>query len=407
MNIFGIILSGVCCFFVWFNVSAYQTPPPICLSSPPPYEIGGDFEFIVTEDGFALYKNSACTADGVATSVGVINANVVPTGSTKYLFGVDASTVVPNFEDIPASTFFSVSTANEGEFWVMQIEKRGSTFLKSCRAFTVLNPPKPPAISHLSVDVDIQGTMIRVEGAVAGDGFDFQLLEARSGDLVGISSEPAWETDDFNASEEPICFQTQYRGGICKGLSERSEPVCSIHLSQSEIELIWTSGGSGAPWVGEGYVVQEVKPTFNPINLVENITLLSTPKGSWVAEKPKTVRIVKLVSDGSGKIRQLGSNSVVVEAFPPIFFPTVFTPNNDSLNDTWGPVAAQVPSSIDLRIYNRLGQEIFVAHDWESCQWDGAIANETLPNGVYSYRFSYKWTPDAEKIKVGSFTLLR
>lgn len=62
------------------------------------------------------------------------------------------------------------------------------------------------------------------------------------------------------------------------------------------------------------------------------------------------------------------------------FIPNVFTPNGDGVNDTFEIVGLELFRSNVLRIYNRHGNEVYAAMDYQS-DWDG----QGLNDGTYYY----------------------
>ena len=68
--------------------------------------------------------------------------------------------------------------------------------------------------------------------------------------------------------------------------------------------------------------------------------------------------------------------------------PSAFTPNNDGLNDLFGPLNAIKAEQLDFRIYNRWGQLLFQTHNWKS-GWDGTYHNLPQPTGTYVWFLSY------------------
>tara|TARA_B100001564_G_C20508065_1_gene609335 strand:- start:153 stop:881 length:729 start_codon:yes stop_codon:yes gene_type:complete len=80
------------------------------------------------------------------------------------------------------------------------------------------------------------------------------------------------------------------------------------------------------------------------------------------------------------------SNIVCVDNCPFYFMPNVFTPNDDLVNDTLVPLSWKFIESVDFRVYNRWGTEVFVTQDPE-LNWDGRDkkSGERLLDGVYFY----------------------
>jgi gliding motility-associated-like protein len=80
------------------------------------------------------------------------------------------------------------------------------------------------------------------------------------------------------------------------------------------------------------------------------------------------------------------SNVVCVDNCPIYFLPNVFSPNNDNLNDVFGPFPYKFIDSIDIQIFNRWGELIFESTDPE-INWDGTAteSGHIVSDGVYYY----------------------
>lgn len=84
---------------------------------------------------------------------------------------------------------------------------------------------------------------------------------------------------------------------------------------------------------------------------------------------------------------QVNAQQSVQEAIPKVILPNAFTPNEDGINDTFGPTT---PCDIVYRIeiYNRWGQIIFVSNSSVD-HWDGTFKGKALQSGQYSYAASW------------------
>lgn len=75
-----------------------------------------------------------------------------------------------------------------------------------------------------------------------------------------------------------------------------------------------------------------------------------------------------------------------------IFFPTAFTPNNDRLNDFFGPVGILTTvQDYSLLVFSRNGQLVFKSNN-PFAKWDGKMPNSNIAPGTYVWiaRFSNK-----------------
>jgi len=77
------------------------------------------------------------------------------------------------------------------------------------------------------------------------------------------------------------------------------------------------------------------------------------------------------------------SNLVKVERPLQIYFPNIFTPNGDGLNDIFFPKGLFI-RSIVMSVFNQNGQELFTSSALGE-GWDGTFSNKKMPAGVYVY----------------------
>ena len=101
------------------------------------------------------------------------------------------------------------------------------------------------------------------------------------------------------------------------------------------------------------------------------------------------------------------TKDIVIKANCSIMMPNVFTPNNDGLNDLFGPANSSSFNNIQFRIFNRYGQQIFQSAG-NNILWDGTFKNQAQPSGLYSWSFEYTDPISNKKnIQKGTVYLLR
>jgi len=64
--------------------------------------------------------------------------------------------------------------------------------------------------------------------------------------------------------------------------------------------------------------------------------------------------------------------------------PSAFTPNGDGLNDVFRPVGIKFQSTVDFRVYNRLGTQVFYSNSYKN-GWDGTYQGQPQDLGTYFY----------------------
>lgn len=89
------------------------------------------------------------------------------------------------------------------------------------------------------------------------------------------------------------------------------------------------------------------------------------------------------------------------------YVPDAFSPNNNGVNDTWGPVGKYFDlKSYDLKIFSRWGKIIFQTQDFYQ-QWDGRLQDgSAAPIGSYAYIIRLQDMDGNYKLMKGSIILL-
>jgi len=87
--------------------------------------------------------------------------------------------------------------------------------------------------------------------------------------------------------------------------------------------------------------------------------------------------------------------------------PNAFTPNNDRLNDKFGPHNALKAENYEFKVYNRWGQLVFRSTNWKD-RWDGTIKGVPQQPGVFVWMLSYTHRDSKQQVfKKGTVTLIR
>lgn len=98
-------------------------------------------------------------------------------------------------------------------------------------------------------------------------------------------------------------------------------------------------------------------------------------------------------------------DSVIITPKCEFYIPTVFSPNNDNINDAFNVIADNI-ISYQLRIFNRWGQEVFATNNF-SKSWDGEFNGEPQPVDSYIYYIEGILFGNEYFKKSGIFNLLR
>jgi gliding motility-associated-like protein len=94
-----------------------------------------------------------------------------------------------------------------------------------------------------------------------------------------------------------------------------------------------------------------------------------------------------------------------------VYVPTVFSPNDDGINDILGPMGDPSVVSFEyFEVFSRWGELIFSKKDFlpgDNIGWDGTFNDKPMQPGVFVYRLSATNKKGKEINKYGDFTLVR
>jgi gliding motility-associated-like protein len=89
------------------------------------------------------------------------------------------------------------------------------------------------------------------------------------------------------------------------------------------------------------------------------------------------------------------------------WLPTSFSPNNDGLNETFGPNMTFGLSKYNMKIFDRWGGQVFTTND-PTKGWNGKdLSGDELPEGVYAYSISFRYIDGKLFVYRGTVTILR
>lgn len=102
-----------------------------------------------------------------------------------------------------------------------------------------------------------------------------------------------------------------------------------------------------------------------------------------------------------------GTAKVNMVVYQPIYIPTAFSPNNDSINDQWELAGMEAYPNAEVQIFNRWGNMVFYSKGtYNLVPFDGNDRNKLLPEGTYVYKINpFPDRPDFHY--QGTFLLLR
>jgi gliding motility-associated-like protein len=144
---------------------------------------------------------------------------------------------------------------------------------------------------------------------------------------------------------------------------------------------------------GTGLQYQWTPPTF-----------LSNPNSLTPVAAPTDDQQYRLRITADNKCT--ASDSVKIIVWKSVKLPNAFTPNGDGVNDIFRVVHARHVTSMTLMIYNRWGQQVFVASGVNR-GWDGTFAGRPAEGGTYSYILTYHDLTNTLQTVKGTVLLIR
>lgn len=89
------------------------------------------------------------------------------------------------------------------------------------------------------------------------------------------------------------------------------------------------------------------------------------------------------------------------------WLPTSFTPNNDGLNETFGPNTTFGLSKYNMKVYDRWGALLYSTND-PAKGWNGrSPKGELVPDGAYAYSITFRYIDGKLFVYNGTVTVLR
>ena len=131
---------------------------------------------------------------------------------------------------------------------------------------------------------------------------------------------------------------------------------------------------------------------------------------NWV--KPEEDKIIQLTGIDEKGCVYTDDLKIKVLLTSSIYVPTIFSPNDDGVNDIIAPVSDLSITEIDyFEIYSRWGELIYSQHHFVPNQnnfgWDGTFRDQPVLPGVYVYRLKAYNKRGKEYVLFGDITLVR
>lgn len=208
-----------------------------------------------------------------------------------------------------------------------------------------------------------------------------------------------------------------FRTGLTAGLyavTVFDDEGCQFSISDSLLNIgapIDATIDPSAATIFEGDAIQLEIITANNNQLVSTVWdtttgLSCTDCPDPIARPRATITYTVDVVDEDGCIGSASSAIKVLKDENSVFIATAFTPNGDGKNDILFVRSPRI-ASLDFRLYDRWGQELFATQD-VTVGWDGKDkAGKDANVGVYVYMLEVVLTNGESRTIKGNVTLLR
>lgn len=138
---------------------------------------------------------------------------------------------------------------------------------------------------------------------------------------------------------------------------------------------------------------------------IPNQGTYTDPSPSFSFEQSGNYTIFQTVTNQQGCQDESQIEYVVLPAFT-FYIPNAFTPGRGDLINPYFQMYSKGTGSVDFRIFNRWGEEIFTTVD-PNFIWDGTYQGKDLPMGVYAYKAWVKDIEGNEYMYSGQINLIR
>lgn len=149
--------------------------------------------------------------------------------------------------------------------------------------------------------------------------------------------------------------------------------------------------------------------TSNPDDIVSWLydlgdgNFIYSADGSHAYDPEGEYEVLLIVIDESGCT---DTARVTVPIYHGPLVPSAFTPNGDGHNDLVMLLGGNF-ESVDFKIYNNWGEEIFATNEVDSQGWDGTYKGKEQPMGVYVYTAIVTTFDGEEHVLKGDISLIR
>jgi gliding motility-associated-like protein len=273
----------------------------------------------------------------------------------------------------------------ESGVYAVKVENGGACITESDTLNLTVNPiPKnvtldsiPPFCDNVGKTVSLRG--FPTGGVYAGTSVNNNQFDAK---LAGAGRHKL----TYTYTNEYQCKNTAVRWG-----SISSSPDIGL---PNEVEI----------WIGSSIVLSPDKRIVRKDEYAYNWTPATgldnarspLPKAQPIQNTLYTVKATN--SEGCESLA-----TVNVKVYQGVFFPDLFTPNGDGINEFWDLKGSEYYSEMEVDIFDRWGIHIYHSKGYQS-PFNGTFNGQILPSGAYAY--TVQLSPDVPK-RYGQLLIVR
>ncbi len=379
------------------TVSGATSPETFTISD------AGDYTVVVDNIGDACFGN-----DGPVTlSHHTVPTSTVSGGGTICDNGSDQATVTVtltgtgpfNFTYDDGTTATPVTTSSNphdiltmtaGTYTITAISDANCTGTPDASSATVttVTPPDPQVNDPGTSFCDGQGSYtLSASNITPGNSYEWLL----NGSSTGVTDQNITITDLSQSGT----YTVRETSAVCGSVTSSTSSTVTVNA-------IPTVDAGNAP---DPHFLGETSTLSGSSN---GTTFSWTPAAEALTPTSLTTDIVSTTSQYFTLTASNGScsssDSVYVEVILPLTIPNVFTPNDDTENDTWVIDGLETYSNATVQVFNRWGNEVFKSIGVYE-PWDGTRRGSLVP--VHTYYYIIDLGIEGLPTYTGSVTLVR
>ncbi len=354
--------------------------------------------------------NSLSCAD---TTIIFQAAQALPTPVLDSVRVIDATTVSIYHSNLPSGYTYQIEkinlTQNENSFTSIQpVEKNSSQTQISLTEDEDLSVNEIcfRLVAYNACDTDFnrpsaRGCAIWLDGNAAPElehslswvgGSDTVELY-RDDSLLDTTTDTSYSDNRDLQCTQRYSYRVKHTGNAVVSISNLLEltardeeqlpelPAPALQLKGTEVTITLDEAGIPDP----EYFILRAESGNPPDTLAKNTELAFTDSGLVLGEE--YCYTVGYTDACANESIAANKSCILIPDGGRLIFPNAFTPDNDGVNDRFGPKGSLV-ESINWQVYNRWGEQLYEANALNET-WDGTYNNNPAPEDVYIYKAVY------------------